>query len=60
MRLHARTHLKMGNPTGALTALLPVVELAPNDGPFLALLGKASLHSGDAELATEYLQRAVD
>ena len=59
-KLLGAARLALGESEAAIQALLPAVQLAPQDGQLLALLGTAHLNNGEHTLGSMQLQRAVD
>jgi protein O-GlcNAc transferase len=55
----ARQHHEQGDDAGAHQLCQRVLELAPDDGAALSLLGKLDLKAGRLEQAADWLQRAA-
>ena len=55
----ARTYLELGDPTRAISAAEPALELYPDQAAPNATLGEAWLRKGDNNKAAQYLEAAL-
>jgi len=55
----ARTYLELGDPTRAISAAEPALELYPDQAAPNATLGEAWLRKGDNKKAPQYLEAAL-